>query len=175
MSQLIVMIVRVDDVDKPEQVSEVWRQAVAEIDLAELAAERCLDRLEEQVSETGWALIRRLLVEQWRGVDEAWVLAYGAQQGGTVVVAKDGHDPLKVASRFGVVQLPRQVCYDPGRECHGLPGNQGLPAHQGQMTTRGLQEWLCLLPQDVPLGTAQRLLGWLTRDPEVQSETQLRR
>lgn len=175
MSQLMVMIVRVDDLDKPEQLSEVWRQPVAEINPGELEAERLLDRLEGQVSETGWALMRRLLVEQWRAVDEALVSAYCAQQGEAAVVAKDGHDPLKVASRFGVVQLPRQVCYDPGRECHVLPGNEGLPAHQGQVTTRGLQEWLCLLPQEVPFGTAQRLLGWLTRDPEVVSETQLRR
>lgn len=175
MSQLMVMIVRVDDLDKPEQLSEVWRQPVAEINPGEVEAERLLDRLEGQVTETGWALMRRLLVEQWRRVDEALVSAYCAQHGEAEVVAKDGHDPLKVASRFGIVQLPRQVCYDHGRQCHVLPGNEGLPAHQGQVTTRGLQEWLCLLPQDLPFGTAQRLLGWLTRDPAVVSETQLRR
>lgn len=43
------------------------------------------------------------------------------------------------------------------------------------MTTRGLQEWICLLPQDVPFATAQRLLGWMSRKPEVISTTQVRR
>lgn len=43
------------------------------------------------------------------------------------------------------------------------------------MTTRGLQEWVCLLPQDVPFDTAQRLLGWMTHEPKVLSATQGRR
>lgn len=43
------------------------------------------------------------------------------------------------------------------------------------MTSRGLQEGVCLLPQTVPFATAQRLLGWLTREPEVISTTPLRR
>ncbi len=63
-----------------------------------------------------------------------------------------------MASRFGVGQLPCQVCYNVGEGRHLLPGNVGLPAHSGQVTTRGLQEWLYLLPQEVPFATAHMML-----------------
>jgi len=56
-----------------------------------------------------------------------------------------------------------------------MPGNAGLPEHEGQVTTRGLQEWACLLPRGLPFGTAQRLLGWVTHEPEIMSKSQLRR
>jgi hypothetical protein len=74
-----------------------------------------------------------------------------------------------------VIQLPRQVCYNAEADCHVLPGTTALPPHNGQVTPRGLQEWVCLLPQDVPFATAQRLLGWLTREVDVISTTQVRR
>jgi hypothetical protein len=38
-----------------------------------------------------------------------------------------------------------------------------------------LQEWVCLLPQDLPFATSQRLLGWMAHDEQVMSETQARR
>lgn len=174
MSQLIAMIVRIDDMNQPEELSEIWRQPLPPVSLAGLTTERYLDALEEQVTEVGWALIRQLLVEQWRLTDQALVGAYQARHPGLRVTG-DGYEQLKVVSRFGVVQLPRQVCYDPRQGCHLLPGNAALPPPNGQVTTRGLQEWVCLLPQDVPFATAQRLLGWLTREPEVIATTPLRR
>ena len=82
---------------------------------------------------------------------------------------------MQVVGRFGVIQLPRPVCYNAKADCHLLPGNTALPPHNGQVTTRGLQEWVCLLPQDVPFATAHRLLGWMTRELEVISTTQVRR
>ena len=108
--------------------------------------------------------MRNLLVEQWRLTDDLLVAGFRQQQSG--VTLGDGYDPLKVASRLGVVYLPRQVCYLPGVDRHTLPGNAGLPEHEGQITTLGLQEWVCLLPQDLSFGTTERLLGWITHDPE---------
>ena len=67
------------------------------------------------------------------------------------------------------------IRYNAEADCHVLPGNTALLPHNGQVTTRGLQEWVCLLPQDVPFATAQRLLGWLTREVDVISTTQVRR
>jgi hypothetical protein len=174
MSQLIVMIVRRDAVNKSEELSEVWRQPLPRVNLEGLEAARYLDGLEEQVTTVGWALMRQLMVEQWRLTDQALVAAYREQHRDTPVSA-DGYEDLKVVSRFGVVQLPRQVCYEAGEGHHVVPGNAGLPAHTGQVTTRGLQEWLCLLPQDVPFATAHRLLGWMTQEAEVISTTQIRR
>jgi hypothetical protein len=86
-----------------------------------------------------------------------------------------GLSPSRQSTRRSLVQLPRQVCYLSGEEHHLLPGNAGLPAHEGQVTTRGLQEWACLLPQDLPFGTAERLLSWMVHAPQVISETQGRR
>ncbi|MFZ5912385.1 MAG: hypothetical protein ACOYYU_20460, partial [Chloroflexota bacterium] len=120
---------------------------------------------ESQVSEIGWEALRHLMVEQWRLSDGLLVEEFRREQAGAVV--GDGYGLLKVASRMGVVQMPRQVCY--------LPGNAGLPEHEGQVTTRGLQEWVCLLPGDLPFGMVERLLGWMAHEPEVMSETQVRR
>ena len=173
MSQLIVMIAKIDGVDNPETLVEVWRGAMPEADLSRVRPEHYVDELENAVMEIGWEAMRHLLEEQWRLMDNLLVEQFRQEQAGAVL--GDGYDLLKVVSRLGVVHLPRQVCYLPGAERHTLPGNARLPEHAGQVTTRGLQEWVCLLPQDLPFGTAQRLLGWMTQDDETMSETQIRR
>ncbi|MGB9880493.1 MAG: hypothetical protein ACPLRM_07005 [Anaerolineae bacterium] len=173
MSQLILMIARIDDLDNPDVLTEVWRRSMPVVDLNHVTPEHYLDGLENEVIEVGWEAMRNLMVEQWRLTDQSLVARFRREHAGAT--SGDGYDPLKVASRLGVVYLPRQVCYLPEEDRHLLPGNQGLPAHAGQVTTRGLQEWACLLPQDLPFGTAERLLGWMTHDPQVMSETQLRR
>jgi hypothetical protein len=75
--------------------------------------------LEDQVTEVGWALMRQLIVEQWRLTDQALVRAYQEQHCGTWVTA-DGYDELQVVGRFGVIQLRRQVCYNSEAGCHEL-------------------------------------------------------
>lgn len=55
-----------------------------------------------------------------------------------------------------------------------MPGNALLPPHGGMIITRGLEEWACLLSQDLPFSTAQRLLGWQTQEPKILSTTELR-
>jgi hypothetical protein len=57
MSQLIAMIICVDEVNKPEVVSEFWRQALPQVSLDSLDVARYLDDLEEQIREVGWVLI----------------------------------------------------------------------------------------------------------------------
>jgi hypothetical protein len=174
MSQLIAMIMQADDLVNSEVMTEVWRQPMPAVQLDGVEPSRYLDGLEARVMEVGWAAMRTLLVEQWRLMDQALVTRYRQDHPG--VVTGDGHDTLKVVSRLGVVYLPRQVCYSQGETAqHTLPGNAVLPEHEGQVTTRGVQEWVCVLPQDLPFGTAVRLLGWMTHDPEAMSETQVRR
>jgi hypothetical protein len=92
-------------------------------------------------------------------------------QGG---VQRDGFRPLKVATRLGVLHLPRQVCFLPQQGRHLLPGNRLLPAHTGMLVTRALQEWACLLALDLPLATAQRLLGWQTGEEQVLCSNAIR-
>ena len=55
-----------------------------------------------------------------------------------------------------------------------MPGNAVLPPHQGMIITRGLQEWACLLPQELPFASVARLLGWQTHATHVLGETTLR-
>jgi hypothetical protein len=45
MSQLIAMLVRIDDENKPEELTELWRQPLPTASLAEL---------KERVTWTGW-------------------------------------------------------------------------------------------------------------------------
>ncbi len=55
-----------------------------------------------------------------------------------------------------------------------MPGNAILPPHNGIIITRGLQEWACLLPQELPFGSVARLLGSQTDDEDVVSDTTVR-
>ncbi len=55
-----------------------------------------------------------------------------------------------------------------------MPGNNALPPHNGIIITRGLQEWACLLPQDLAFVSVARLLGWQTHDAAVLSDTTIR-
>ncbi len=40
--------------------------------------------------------------------------------------------------------------------------------------TRGLQEWACLLPQDLPFAPVARLLGWQSLDEALLCDTTVR-
>lgn len=174
MDHLSVIIVRVDD-GNPDKLTEIWRRSLPQITLDGLEAEKYLDKMEDSVSDIGGEMNQHLFLENWRLTDQAFTTRYREDHALTDGVTCDGFDHVKVLSRFGVVHLPRQVCKNAKGDQHVLPGNAGLPVHQGQITTRGLQEWACLLPQDVPFSTAKRLLGWMTGDSKIVSETQMRR
>jgi hypothetical protein len=70
--------------------------------------------------------------------------------------------------------LSRQVFAPVGEQPHCMPGNAVLPAHQGLIITRGLQEVACLLPQDLPFAPVARLLGWQTQSDQVLADTTIR-
>jgi hypothetical protein len=89
----------------------------------------------------------------------------------------DGHAAVTVASRFGTLTLNRQVfahTAPPAHSDHVMPSNALLPPHQGLIITRGLQEWACLLPQDLSFAPVARLLGWQTHEAQVLSDTTIR-
>ncbi len=90
------------------------------------------------------------------------------------MVHADGHEPVTVASRFGTLTLSRQICSHPQSQSHLIPGNAVLPPHNGIVITRGLQEWACLLPQELPFVSVARLLGWQTHDDDLLSDTTIR-
>jgi len=86
----------------------------------------------------------------------------------------DGNEPLTVVSRFGTLELTRQVLVHHDTHQHVLPGNTVLPPHNGMIITRGLQEWACLVPQELPFASVARLLGWQSQETEVLSDTTIR-
>ncbi len=90
------------------------------------------------------------------------------------MVHADGHEPVTVASRFGTLTLARQICSHPQTQTHVMPGNTVLPPHHGIIITRGLQEWACLLAQELPFVAVARLLGWQTHEAQILSDTTIR-
>lgn len=168
MNHLRVQICRVDD--DTDQMTEL-----AHIDLPFQRADEAaapLDTLEAQVATVGQRVLGRLCELQWDEIDAQAVARYSARQAPGTMVA-DGFETL-VASRFGTLQLRRQVCAHRDGRPHIMPGNDFLPDHQGLLITRGLQEQACLLSQDLPFATAARLLGWQAGEPRLLSATTLR-
>ncbi len=90
------------------------------------------------------------------------------------VVHADGHEPVTVVSRFGPVTLSRQVCQHTDTQTHIMPSNAVLPSHKGMIITRGMQEWACLLPQELSFAAVARLLGWQTQEEQLLSDTTIR-
>ena len=113
-------------------------------DVTTLRPATALDELEATVVTTGQTILRRLLQAAWEAIDTSVVATY-RQQHAVDTVTADGHEPLTVVSRFGRLHLPRQVLCHRDTATHVLPANAVLPAHEGVVITRGLQEWACLL------------------------------
>lgn len=79
-------------------------------------------------------------------------------------------------SRFGRLELTRQVLsHRQAQEIqHVMPGNQALPAHNGVIITRGLQELVCLFSLDMPFDSINRLLAWHIQEEGLMSTTTYR-
>jgi len=172
MRHIRVLICQVDD-GTPDLMSELACFDLATPDVATLQPETALDVLEATTQETGTAILRRLLHAQWDQIDAALVARHCARVA-PAVVQKDGHETVTVASRFGLLHLARQVCIDPHTQSHSMPGNAVLPPHGGMIITRGLQEWCCLLPQELGFEPVARLLGWQAQEEKVLCATTIR-
>jgi hypothetical protein len=53
MSQLVLMIAKIDDLDNPETLTEVWRRTMPVVELSGVTSEHYLDGLESAVTEVG--------------------------------------------------------------------------------------------------------------------------
>ncbi len=157
MRSIRVLICQVDD-GAPDLMSELACFDLATPAVASLQPETALDALEATTQEIGTTILRRLLHVQWAEIDAALVAQHCAQVA-PARVQQDGQEAVTVASRFGLLHLNRQVCVDPRTQRHTLPGNAVLPSHGGMIITRGLQEWCCLLPQELSFEPVARLLG----------------
>jgi len=172
MRHIRVLICQVDD-GTPDLMNELACFDLATPTGAALQPETALDALEATTQEIGTTILRRLLHVQWDEVDAALVAQHCAQVA-PARVQKDGHETVTVASRFGLLHLARQVCIDPHTQSHSMPGNAVLPPHGGMIITRGLQEWCCLLPQELGFEPVARLLGWQAQEEKVLCATTIR-
>jgi len=172
MRHIRVLICQVDD-GAPDLMNELACVDLATPDGASLQPETALDALEATTQEIGTTILRRLVHAQWAEVDAALVAQHCAQVA-PARVQQDGQETVTVASRFGLLHLARQVCVDPRTQSHTLPGNAVLPPHAGMIITRGLQEWCCLLPQELSFEPVARLLGWQAHEEKVLCATTIR-
>src|SRR6266511_4449328 len=162
MSHMRVLICRVDDPDT-DQMTELVAFDFPVADVTALQPETALDELETTTQATGNAILTRVLQAQSDMID-ATLVEQHRQRFSPAVVHSDGAETVTVASRFGTLELARQVCYHPAMQTHIMPGNRVLPPHHGIIITRGLQEWACLLPQELPFAAVGRLLGLQTHE-----------
>jgi hypothetical protein len=70
MSQLVLMIAKIDQIDNPEKMSALWRQAIPAPNGSEVKLESYSNEMEAQVEEIGMSFMLRLLVEQWKLSDK---------------------------------------------------------------------------------------------------------
>lgn len=80
---------------------------------------------------------------------------------------------MEAVTRFGTLHLRRQVLSRKDGS-HLIPANAFLPSHEGILITRGVQEWACLLPQELPFASVARLLGWQAQEENLLSDTTVR-
>ena len=172
MSHIRVLICRVDD-PASDQMTALAAFDLPETDLTTLKPETALDDLETTTHTTGNAILQRALQAQWDVIDDQLTVQH-RQSFPPRTIHADGHEPITVASRFGILTLSRQVCQHLATQTHVIPSNAVLPSHNGIIITRGLQEWACLLSQELPFVSVARLLGWQTHDAAIPSDTTIR-
>jgi len=76
VSHLRVLICRVEDEARPEEMTELHRFDLSAIDPEKMKPETALDQLEARTLSCGQLIMRRLLEHQWEGVDELLVEKY---------------------------------------------------------------------------------------------------
>jgi hypothetical protein len=172
MRRIQVLICSIDE-NTPDEMTELACFDLPATDVTALQPETALDDLETTTLETGNAILRRVVQAQWDVID-ARLTELHRQRFPTGQVMADGHEPVTIASRFGTFELNRQVCCHTDSQTHRMPGNDVLPMHKGIIITRGLQEWACLLPQELPFASVARLLGWQAQETQILAETTLR-
>lgn len=128
--------------------------------------------MEATLYKQGQAVLKRAMQAQFEEIEADLVEAY-RQDFPPEEVVGDGHSAVKVISRFGHLELKRQILSHRQEQetKHTMPGNQALPAHNGLIVTRGLQELTCLFSLELPFATVERLLAWHIQEERLLSST----
>jgi hypothetical protein len=70
MSRLCVIICRVDDEDRPDELTLLSRQDLPAFDRPAGGSATTVDEMEGRAVTAGQALIRQLIVQQWQSFDQ---------------------------------------------------------------------------------------------------------
>jgi hypothetical protein len=108
VSHIRVLICRVDD-PASDQMTALAAFDLPETDLTTLKPETALDDLETTIHTTGNAILQRALQAQWDVIDDQLTVQH-RQSFPPRTIHAGGHEPITVASRFGILTLSRQVC-----------------------------------------------------------------
>ena len=130
MRRIRVLICSVEE-DISDEMTELACFDLPATDVTTLQPETALDELETTTLETGNAVLRRLVQSQWDTID-ARLTELHRQRFSPELVTADGHETITVASRFGTLELKRQVCCHADTQTHLMPGNAVLPVHNGR-------------------------------------------
>jgi len=76
MSHLRVLICRVDDESKPDQMAELHSFDLPSVELEGKTPETTLDGLEAQTLSVGQEIMRHLLLSEWEAMDKLLVEQY---------------------------------------------------------------------------------------------------
>ena len=71
MARLCVLLCRVDDEGKPDELTQLSRLDLPAVDPQALAPATALDQLETRAVASGQEVIRRLIRHQWEVLDQA--------------------------------------------------------------------------------------------------------
>ncbi len=111
MTHLRVTISLIDE-DFPDAAEiELSRTDLPNFEIKKASARETLEAIEEQTLNTGHEVMRQMLISQWEIADQEQVMAYCEEyEAGRVQI--DGFASQRVASRLGILELRRQVCFN---------------------------------------------------------------
>ena len=116
MRRIRVLICSIEE-DTPDDMKELACFDLPARAVTALQPETALDDLESTTRETGNAILRRVVQAQWDTIDTQLTERHRERFPADQITA-DGHEPITVASRFGALELKRQVCYHANPQTH---------------------------------------------------------
>ena len=87
------------------------------LDIGTIPREERVDRMEEAIMREGWQIMRQLYLKQWQIIEQKQLEDLMSDKGGEPI-RLDGKESLKIFSRLGKLELPRQVCFEQATEAH---------------------------------------------------------
>jgi len=174
MSRLRIIVQRIDeDSNKCTNVDVLSSHDFEMLDLPKLPKEDVVDKLESDTMNKGWEVMQSLFVKQLELADKALSITREHKES-KCKVRFEGHKPIKIVSRLGILEPERQLC-----ECekcgeHFIPLNEIIPEHKGIIVSKGVREWACLLPQELPFNSVARLMGWMSHEEKLLSKNTIR-